>query len=44
MALSDKDGATKIVNALKAAPNKEVREVIADKIVEKIQQVEKPKS
>lgn len=43
MPLSDKDGAKKIVECIKAAPDKQVRQVIADKIVEKINDSNKDK-
>lgn len=39
MALSDKNGADKVVDALKAAPDKQIRKVVAKKIVEKIKKV-----
>lgn len=39
MALKDKDGADKVVDALKAVPDRQTRKVVANKIVEKIKKV-----
>jgi ribosomal protein S17E len=39
MALTDKDGAKKLVEELKEAPSREVRAQIADKTVEEVKQV-----
>jgi hypothetical protein len=44
MALSDKDGAKKLREALESCPDKQTRKVVADKVQEKIEKVGKEKS